>query len=147
MDKVNQQFPNLEKYLNHLCQSYQEILNKTPQKDVNLFLLSDSPWLAEQWFKRFQVSTYISIAYSGPMLSSGIHRASGDVLNKHGNSKIDLNFEMLRNFAIMRNAKNIVYDNSSLFLKWQKKLKTLHYLHGKYILNLEDEYARSQSLE
>ena len=123
VDKVNQQFPTLEKYLDHLWQAYQEILNKTAPKEANLFLLSDSPWLAEQWFERFQVGTYISIAYSGPMISSGIHRASEDVLQKHGVSKIDLNFEMLRDFAIMCNAKNIVHDGISLFSKMAERVK------------------------
>ena len=124
MDKVNQQFPTLDSYLEYLWATYQKINEKADQKNSNLFLLSDSPWLAEQWVQKFQAGTYISIAYNGPMTSSGIHRASGEILEKHGISKIDLNFEMLRDFAIMCNAQNIIHDGISLFSKMAEKVKS-----------------------
>lgn len=124
VDNINDKFPSLDKYLDCLWQSYQDIQSKNSSQDVNLFLLSDSPWLAEQWFKKFQVGTYISIVYDGPMVSSGIHRASGEVLSKYGLSKIDLNFETLRDFAIMCNAQNIIYDGISLFSKMAEKVKS-----------------------
>ncbi|MBF0266569.1 MAG: hypothetical protein HQL46_14990, partial [Gammaproteobacteria bacterium] len=120
--KINSTFPTLKSYLNFLWKQYSEQVLNQPEP-LPLFILSDSSWLAEQCIKKFGTGKYLNISFAGPMVSSGVHMASAQELAKHNLTKIDINYESLRDFAIMCNAKTIIHDGISVYSKMANLVK------------------------
>jgi hypothetical protein len=73
--------------------------------------------LADQWKEQIGKGTPISQGYAGPMFNTGIFQIPEAELAKHGMSKVQINYEMLRDFAIMMNARHVLTDGVSLFSK------------------------------
>ena len=120
--KIHGTFPTLESYLIHM---QSEVVKNTKDKPaLPLYILSDSAWLADQWIKHTGLGTPIPQGYQGPMFDTGIFQVPEEELAKHGFSKIELNYEMLRDFALMLNARTVSTDGISLFSKMAEKVST-----------------------
>lgn len=119
-NKIHGTYPTLESYLDHM---QAEVAKTTDgQAELPLFVLSDSVWLAEKWLERTGRGTPIPQGYQGPMFETGIFQVPEEQLAKHGLDKVELNYEMLRDFAIMMNARHVVSDGISLFSKMAAKV-------------------------
>ena len=113
--KIHGTFPTLESYLTHMDAEYTKAIAGKPA--LPMYVLSDSAWLADQWVQQIGKGSPISQGYAGPMFNTGIFQIPEAELAKHGMSKVQINYEMLRDFAIMMNARQVLTDGVSLFSK------------------------------
>lgn len=120
--KIDQLFPDLAAYLMQLQAAYESKCSKAVDR-VPLKVLSDSAWLADAWIQHTGVGTFLSHHMDQKMVASGIHEARPDDLKAAGVDKFDVNLDSLRDFAVMLNARNIVFDGVSLFSKMADNCK------------------------
>ena len=118
--KIHGKFPTLESYLIYM---QSEVVKNTKDKpELPLYILSDSVWLANQWIEHTGLGTPVPQGYQGPMFDTGIFQVPEEELAKHGLDKIELNYEMLRDFALMLNARTVSTDGISLFSSMAAKV-------------------------
>lgn len=112
-EKIEKKFPTLQSYIHHMKAEHL----KTAEDLSNLptLVLSDSAWLAQQWFEHGGDGHRVPQSYNGPMMGTGIHEAGFAELAKHGLDKETMNYEALRDFAVMLNAACVTTDEVSLF--------------------------------
>jgi len=118
--------PNV--YLNEI-HDVLEMLN-TNKQIYPLFILTDTPCMAEWWQERYGEAILLPNSAHGLMEESGIHKLSKDKLynlNDKTNvrlTKEDLNIEAIRDFVIMNNSRTLVGDGVSLFSMMAYGLKS-----------------------
>ena len=87
------------------------------------FLLSDSKQLCSRWKARFGKGRQIEDTFNDFFVDSGTHKISeAELLEVNASiTKERLNFEMLRDFNVMLNARNVIGDGVSFFSKMATK--------------------------
>jgi len=91
------------------------------KESLPLYILTDTPCMAEWWINRFGHATLLPNSAHGLMQGSGLHKlddaslAAYPTLNCKELSKVDLNIEAIRDFVIMNNCRSLVGDGLSLF--------------------------------
>ena len=77
----------------------------------------------DQWLKKFGIGKYLKKTQSPKFNSkSGSHKIDQSQLEKLNLSKIEMNFDLLLDFHIMINARNVIWDGYSLFSKMADSL-------------------------
>ena len=112
----HEQWLDVDAYLSPIWDTYQHLLSSDPV-DKPLFLLSDTPLMIEEWKDRYGCGCPIPNSIPGILAESGIHKLDRSALSRVGKSinKSDLNYECLRDFVLMMNARYVVGDGVSLF--------------------------------
>ncbi len=112
---LEEKFPSLNKYLKVLHEDLKNKVNKK-SSELPIFLLSDSDWLIEQWYNKFGIGENLKKLNTPNFdLKSGTHKLSKKELEKYNLGKVQMNYDLILDFHIMLNAKNVVYDGHSLF--------------------------------
>jgi hypothetical protein len=99
-----------ENYVNLLYQKYLE-LNKE-DLSLPLILITDTLELVKLWKKNINKG----ICFNDIVENNGLHKLDKENI-PNGLTKVDLNIQMLRDFVLMVNAKNIIADGRSVFSK------------------------------
>lgn len=120
--KIDKKFPDLATYLDQLQTTYEskccDEVDRLPLK-----VLSDSAWLADAWIQNVGNGVFLNHHMDSKMVGSGIHEAGQDDLKAFGIDKFSINLDSLRDFAVMLNARHIVFDGVSLFSKMAENCK------------------------
>jgi hypothetical protein len=119
---IDQRFPDLASYLQQLQGSYEGTCCQEASR-LPLVILSDAAWLAQAWLEKTGAGSYLNHHLDGALVGSGIHQARPDDLRVAGVDKFDINLDSLRDFAVMLNARHVVFDGVSLFSKMADKCK------------------------
>ena len=105
----------LSEIYNVLC-----LLNKG-KIALPLYILTDTPCMAQWWIDLFGDATLLPNSAHGLMQESGLHKIDKKSLVNLPSSgisklsKVDLNIEAIRDFVIMNNCRTLVGDGLSLF--------------------------------
>ena len=130
---IRAKFPSLEAYLETV---YKDLLSKQKraQKEgsdiksdgqLDLIILSDSTWIAEEWAGRYGVGRTLDRVDIGEFKNlSGSHKVSPERLTEIGSSKTELNYETLLDFYLMLNASYVARDGISLFSQMGDKIRS-----------------------
>jgi hypothetical protein len=130
---ISEDSPNYNKHIqwesvHHYMQEIFDVLQQLREGSVPrpLYILTDTPSLAEQWMRCFGEATLISNRAHGLMGDTGIHKIHRQSLSDAnwpesttGSSppitKELLNVEAIRDFILMNNARHLVGDGISVF--------------------------------
>ena len=119
--RIEQAFPTLRSYLSHVQAEARRQADDDPA--LPTYILSDSGWLTERWIEHGGSGTPVPQSYAGPMMETGIFQVPETVLARQGLDKIALNHEMLRDFALMLNARSVASDGISLFSQMAEQVR------------------------
>lgn len=114
---IHKRWPTQQAYLEHLWRQYKLSLIRRGIKP--LFLLSDRTELAQAWIERYGCGTLLPSIAGTLIRESGTHKLRPEELGTL--SKEELNYELLRDFTVMLNARMVVGDGMSLFSKMATK--------------------------
>lgn len=130
---ISKDSPNFDKHMqwksaHHYMQEIFDVLQQLREGSAPcpLYILTDTPSLAEQWTRYFGEATLISNRAHGLMGDTGIHKIRRQSLSDAnwpesttGNlppiTKELLNVEAIRDFILMNNARHLVGDGVSVF--------------------------------
>ena len=147
---IEDNFPNLESYLDYVFQQYKKMLKTNSEHDLkdghikkvafskqsstefSLFLISDSDWLIGKWIERFGIGTSIRNETSKFRSKSGTHKLSKVELELDKTDKVNLNYNLILDFHFMLNARHVISDNFSLFSKMAAKIGTFKDVYLKF---------------
>lgn len=105
-------WPTAEAYLHDLHSKYNTAVGQSKEKA--LYLMSDSKELLNMWIETYSVGKVLG-NFNSFLEESGIHKIKPQDLEARGVNKMKLNYEMLRDFAIMLNARFVISDGVSTF--------------------------------
>ena len=108
---IHKRWPTQDSYLDDVWRQYQKSLVR--QRIMPLFVLSDRTELGRDWINRFGTGTLVPNMAGSLIRESGTHKLRPEELGLL--CKEDLNYEVLRDFALMLNARRVVGDGVSLF--------------------------------
>ena len=111
-EKIDQTWPTQEAYLDDLYGKYQSLTAGLASRD--LLILTDRRTLGEAWIGRYGCGRMIP-TLNEHIAESGTHKMKAEQLADIGISKEVLIVEMLRDFCIMLNARQVVSDGVSVF--------------------------------
>jgi hypothetical protein len=117
--EIESNWPNLEAYFHDLYNRYKAL----PNKKEDLIILTDSVWLGRQWIKHYHCGRMLP-GFKTKINESGLHKLTQSDLSDIDVDKERLNYEMLRDFFVMLNAKNVVSDGISMFSKLAVQVKS-----------------------
>lgn len=121
--RIDGLWPNQISYLESLYRAYLSIPNLSHYpKDFRSILISDSKDLCQAWVRRYGFGTNLP-THNEKIAESGLHKLAPKDLQEISPtfSKVELNYELLRDFTLMLNAKYIVGDGVSLFSDMAQK--------------------------
>ena len=108
------QWENSEEYLNFIWQKYTSL--KKYRSEVPLYLISDSYKLISLWQKKYSIGIRIPNLVSNKLSKQGIHKLNIDEIgNDKEVSKKEINYECIRDFALMLNSRILIGDGVSLY--------------------------------
>ncbi len=115
-DAIHKRWPTKEAYLDGLYQRYKQTAADAPDPG-RLVLVTDSKWLGEAWIARFGSGRLLPETANQHFVKSGTHKLSRINLQSIGGNlcKETLNYELIRDFVIMLNARHTIGDGMSLF--------------------------------
>lgn len=112
-DKHNQ-WKNSEDYMNFIWQKYTSL--KKYRSEVPLYLISDSYKLISLWQKKYSIGKRIPNLVSNKLSKQGIHKLGiNELRNDKKISKKEINYECIRDFALMLNSRILIGDGVSLY--------------------------------
>jgi hypothetical protein len=120
--KLSQQFPDQATYLKKMRDAYESKCRRDSNV-IPLIVLSDSASLAKAWLDMTGIGTYLKHRMDNLTVASGIHEANSASLEVLGVDKFYVNLEAIFHFAVLLNARNVVYDGMSLFSKMADSCK------------------------
>ncbi|MEM6448016.1 MAG: hypothetical protein AAF704_15845 [Cyanobacteria bacterium P01_D01_bin.123] len=112
--QIGARWPTRESYLNEIHNRYREVVSGSCS---DLVLLTDSRQLGESWQHAFGCGRLLNDTFNTELSGSGIHQIEAQVLFMRGVDKRRINYEMIRDFVVMLNARHLVSDGVSLFSK------------------------------
>ena len=108
------QWENPENYMNYIWQKYTSL--KKYRNEVPLYLISDSYQLISLWQKKYGTGIRIPNLVSNKLAKHGIHKLKkNDLRNESKISKKEINYECIRDFVLMLNARLLIGDGVSLY--------------------------------
>ena len=111
---THNQWANADEYLDFIWGKYCEKVEY--QSKLPLLLISDAYYLISLWIEKYGVGKRIPNSVSKKLEGSGIHKLSKKNISLNENiSKVDINFECIRDFVLMLNSRNIISDEVSFF--------------------------------
>lgn len=113
-DRIKKAWPTRDSYLADMEARYRARLGGAEALEV--VILTDSAQLGRDWVESFSFGRMIP-TFNEHLRESGIHKLTRDELAPLGVSKEDLNYETLRDFCVMLNARHVVGDGMSVFSK------------------------------
>ena len=119
-EKINEKFPTEASYLDYLVQQVRTI--RRDPSTVPLMVISDSRDMAQKFIELVPDARFLGQSFGGEIPGSGIHMASGEDLRAKGLNRYDLNIEMLRDFAVLLNAREVFSDDLSMFSNTAKRI-------------------------
>ena len=121
--RIDGLWPNQISYLESMHGAYLSIPNLSDYpENFRSILVSDSKDLCEAWVRRYRFGTTLR-THNEKIAESGLHKLAPKDLQEISPtfSKAELNYELLRDFALMLNAKYIIGDGVSLFSDMAQK--------------------------
>lgn len=118
--KIHEKFPTEQSYLDYLVQQVQAKRHEAPA--LPLRVVSDSRDLAQKFIDLMPGARFVGQSFHGDIPGSGIHKASPVRLRAVGLSRYDINIEMLRDFAVLLNAREVYSDDISIFSSTAKRI-------------------------
>lgn len=119
---LDQKWPNQRSYLESVYESYQAGLGSLQNGQVlRLLILSDSERLTEAWLNTYGVGDPLK-TFNTRFRESGLHKLTKEDLLAISPkiTKVELNFQLIRDFVLMLNARYIANDGHSLFSQMAK---------------------------
>lgn len=113
-EKIRKAWPTKESYLDDMETKYKARLGSDEPKEV--IILTDNGQLGRDWLARFSHGRILP-TFNEHLRESGLHKLTKEQLEPLGVSKEDLNYETLRDFCVMLNARHVVGDGMSVFSK------------------------------
>ena len=115
--KIDQQWADQASYLRAVYEAYTTGLERFRGKSASrVLVLSDSERLVEAWLSAYNLGATIK-TFNTRFRESGLHKLTkSDLRSISANlSKVDINLELIRDFVLMLNARQIANDGMSLF--------------------------------
>lgn len=115
--QIDQRWANQASYLSTVYEAYNNGLKRFEGKlAARLLVLSDSERLAEAWMVTYNLGMPLK-TFNRRFRESGLHKLTKRDLSLMSPklSKTDINFELIRDFVLMLNARQIANDGMSLF--------------------------------
>jgi len=123
-EKINTLWPSQESYLESIYSAYKTVPTALPDLDKSFrtVLLSDSSQLCEAWRQKYGMGEVLE-TYNKKVAESGLHKLSKAELQEITPSlnKVEMNYQLLRDFTLMLNARFTVGDGVSLFSEMAQK--------------------------
>lgn len=113
-ERIRKAWPTKESYLDDMEAKYKARLGSDEPKEV--IILTDNGQLGRDWLARFSHGRILP-TFNEHLRESGLHKLTKEQLEPLGVSKEDLNYETLRDFCVMLNARHVVGDGMSVFSK------------------------------
>ena len=111
---IHNKWANADEYLDFIWGKYCEKVEY--QSKLPLYLISDTYSLISLWKEKYGVGKRIPNSVSKKLEGSGIHKLSKKNISFNENiSKVDINFECIRDFVLMLNSRILIGDEVSLF--------------------------------
>ena len=111
---IHNQWDNADEYMDFIWGKYCEKVEN--QSKLPLYLISDTYHLISLWKEKYRVGKRIPNSVSKKLEGSGIHKLSKKNISLNENiSKVDINFECIRDFVLMLNSRILIGDEVSLF--------------------------------
>ena len=118
--KINEKFPTEQTYLDYIVQQVQAMRRDVPT--LPILVISDSRDMARKFIDLVPDARFVGQSFEGEIPASGIHKASAERLRATGLSRYDINTEMLRDFAVLLNARAVFSDDISMFSTTAKRI-------------------------
>jgi hypothetical protein len=118
--RIEERWPDMDSYLSCVFERHNEKTGGDQSKDT--LILTDSRSLGEAWIERFKFGRLVP-TLNEHFDESGTHKMRAKRLASLGISKEALNFEALRDFCILLNARFATGDGISVFSKMGEKCK------------------------
>jgi hypothetical protein len=119
-ERIKGKWPDMESYLSYVFERHRERTKGREATDT--LVLTDSRSLGEAWIDRFQFGRLVP-TLNEHFDESGTHKMRTKRLASLGISKESLNFEALRDFCILLNARVATGDGVSVFSKMGERCK------------------------
>ena len=114
ISEMHNQWSNENEYIEFIWEKYQR--NTFSQEKVPLLLISDTYKLISIWQKKYGFGLRIPNCASKNLSGSGIHQLRENHITHNKNiSKLEINYECLRDFILMLNSRNLIGDGVSLY--------------------------------
>ena len=103
---------NANEYIDFLYEKY--ISESKKQEKLPLLLISDTYKLISLWEEKYKLGKRVPNIISHKLNESGIHKLKKKDISKNI-SKIEINFECIRDFILMLNSRILIGDEVSLY--------------------------------
>ena len=105
---------NAYEYMDFLYEKY--ISESAQNREAELFLISDTHKLISLWQEKYKIGKRVPNIASHNLIESGIHKLKKkDIIRNKNISKLEINFECIRDFILMLNSRILIGDEVSLF--------------------------------
>jgi hypothetical protein len=113
-ERIKKAWPTRESYLSDMESKYKTKIGSSEPLEV--VLITDSGQLGRDWADNLGLGRTLP-THNERLRESGTHKLTKDQLGGLGLKKEDLNYEALRDFCVMLNARHVVGDGMSVFSK------------------------------
>lgn len=121
--KIDAKFPTVESYFDFLRTALKAAQIETGDR-IPVYVLSDSATLAQAWIAAVGGGTFLNHSADAAFSASGVHQLTAKELAGTSITKMQINLDTLRDFAIMMNARHVIWDGMSLFSKMAVACRT-----------------------
>ena len=105
---------NANEYMDFLYEKY--ISESKKREDLPLLLISDTHQLISLWEEKYKIGKRVPNIVADKLNESGIHKLKKkDIIKTKNISKIEINFECIRDFILMLNSRILIGDEVSLY--------------------------------
>ena len=105
---------NANEYMDFLYEKY--ITEYKKQEESPLFLISDTYKLISLWQEKYRIGKRVPNIISYKLNESGIHKLKKkDFIRSKNISKLEINYECIRDFILMLNSRILIGDEVSLY--------------------------------
>ena len=119
---LHEKWQNSDQYLQDIWNVYNSL--SLANGKVPLYVISDTQQLIKLWQEKYSCGIEIPNLISNKLSECGIHKLrKADLSNKNSISKLQINYECIRDFCIMLNSRFIVGDDVSFFSKVALRVK------------------------
>ena len=120
--------------------------NQKNEKIYHLLLISDTHQLISLWKEKYKIGKRVPNIVSHKLNESGIHKLKKkDIIKTKNISKIEINFECIRDFILMLNSRILIGDEVSLYSNMALLAKVCKYSVDRFYIKLSNNWRKFTS--